>query len=440
VTLIDRYIADVARRLPRAKRADISRELRSTLLDAVESRFGSAASDEHEAAVLKEFGPPQVVAASYAPSTQYLIGPEWYPTFSAVLRINLIAIIGLSILGFAFAVFVPGILGDPGQAMASFAGGLFHTALLVFGTVVLVFHLLERAEVRSPQRVRDWDPHELPAVTESSTVGRSESLTSIAFAAVWLVLLYGFRDAIGFRFGGTLLLNDVFLANLPWIAAGSLGTMALYALLLWQGHWAWYTRAAKLSLDVFGVYIAYRVSQGIIEAQGTLLVAGMPAGLVTILMQFAAVAPYVAGIAMAIDAGTMILHASRRSASQLVPAACILAAVLCAAPANPARSSDTVEADGVTIAYETFGPDGGEPVLLIAGFGAQMTMWPDELCQELARRGQRAIRFDHRDVGLSSRLNHLGRPDWAAIQAAAEAGTPVPLPYSLADMASCSTP
>jgi len=57
----------------------------------------------------------------------------------------------------------------------------------------------------------------------------------------------------------------------------------------------------------------------------------------------------------------------------------------------------------VDIEYETFGDDRPETVILINGLGSQMTRWPVAFCEKLVARGYRAIRFDNRDVGLSSR-------------------------------------
>ena len=74
--LIDRYIAEVGRYLPAKNRADIQAELRSSLVDNLEARAGENPSEEDTAQVLKEFGPPRKVAASYWPEGQYLIGPR----------------------------------------------------------------------------------------------------------------------------------------------------------------------------------------------------------------------------------------------------------------------------------------------------------------------------------------------------------------------------
>lgn len=57
----------------------------------------------------------------------------------------------------------------------------------------------------------------------------------------------------------------------------------------------------------------------------------------------------------------------------------------------------------VELEYQVFG-DGPETILLINGLGSQMTRWPEAFCEKLVARGYRAIRFDNRDVGLSSWL------------------------------------
>ncbi|WP_052710922.1 alpha/beta hydrolase [Pseudofrankia sp. DC12] len=56
----------------------------------------------------------------------------------------------------------------------------------------------------------------------------------------------------------------------------------------------------------------------------------------------------------------------------------------------------------VKIAYETFGPSDGEPLLLIMGLTFQMLWWPDGFCDQLAERGFTVARFDNRDAGLST--------------------------------------
>jgi pimeloyl-ACP methyl ester carboxylesterase len=86
----------------------------------------------------------------------------------------------------------------------------------------------------------------------------------------------------------------------------------------------------------------------------------------------------------------------------------------------------SIEANGIVIEYDSFGSLDVEPMLLISGLGTQMIRWTTPFCEMLAARGFRVIRFDNRDVGLSTHFD--GAP--AAGVTAGEAA-----PYTLYDMA-----
>jgi pimeloyl-ACP methyl ester carboxylesterase len=62
-------------------------------------------------------------------------------------------------------------------------------------------------------------------------------------------------------------------------------------------------------------------------------------------------------------------------------------------------------ANGIELAYEALGRDDDPTLLLIMGFGSQLIAWPDRLCQLLVERGFRVVRFDNRDVGLSTKVS-----------------------------------
>lgn len=62
----------------------------------------------------------------------------------------------------------------------------------------------------------------------------------------------------------------------------------------------------------------------------------------------------------------------------------------------------SAKSNGITLEYETFGESSSPPVLLIMGLGAQMTRWDPLFCQGLSDSGYFVIRFDNRDVGLST--------------------------------------
>lgn len=94
-----------------------------------------------------------------------------------------------------------------------------------------------------------------------------------------------------------------------------------------------------------------------------------------------------------------------------------------------------VKANGIEIAYETFGDGAEEAILLISGLGTQMTRWSVPFCEGLAAAGYRVIRFDNRDSGLSKHFGQCGSPDFVKLAATLMAGKQPDVPYTLYDMA-----
>lgn len=90
-----------------------------------------------------------------------------------------------------------------------------------------------------------------------------------------------------------------------------------------------------------------------------------------------------------------------------------------------------IDANGIQLAYDSFGDERAEPLLLIAGLGTQRVRWTQDFCQALAARGFRVIRFDNRDTGQSTRFTRHGIPDFAALMA----GKRPQGAYTLVDMA-----
>jgi pimeloyl-ACP methyl ester carboxylesterase len=101
-------------------------------------------------------------------------------------------------------------------------------------------------------------------------------------------------------------------------------------------------------------------------------------------------------------------------------------------PHQPPRLAPT---NGIELCYEIFGADDAEPMLLIMGLGAQMIIWDDDFCQQLAARGFRVIRFDNRDIGQSTALSGGTRLTAIELLKLRFLGIPVTAPYKLGDMA-----
>lgn len=92
-------------------------------------------------------------------------------------------------------------------------------------------------------------------------------------------------------------------------------------------------------------------------------------------------------------------------------------------------------ASGIRIEYETTGDAGAPAIVLIMGLGMQLTAWPPAMVAGLVARGYRVLRFDNRDIGLSSRAKVTRPIDMRAAAVRAMLGLTVRAPYTLNDMA-----
>src|SRR5258708_18406737 len=90
-----------------------------------------------------------------------------------------------------------------------------------------------------------------------------------------------------------------------------------------------------------------------------------------------------------------------------------------------------VRVRGVDLEYETFGSAGDPPMVLVMGFAQQLIAWDDSFCQQLAARRFHVVRFDNRDIGLSTKFDSAPRPDIPAILG----GDKTTVAYAIHDMA-----
>ncbi len=72
----------------------------------------------------------------------------------------------------------------------------------------------------------------------------------------------------------------------------------------------------------------------------------------------------------------------------------------------------------VSLYYEEFGAPGDPLLLLVNGLGSQCINFKVEFCEMFVKEGFRVVRFDNRDVGLSSHLK--GGPQYSVTDMAAD--------------------
>lgn len=260
--LIDRYVYEVGRHLPRKNRADIQAELQSTLVDTLEARVEGEPSQDDEIELLKEFGPPQKVAASYWPEGQYLIGPRLFPLFRMVVGIVLIVfvIVQLVLLGVA-VIFNQEVLTF--LSVLDILAEVISSVFTAFSIIVIVFAILQRFDVR-PDTDQEWDPRDLPQVEEVDTVSRRGTVAEITFSLVIIAILLFLPDKIGVVIspGLEVILNPVIVSYIPLIILSIMLGIALDVILLWRGRWETGTRLAKIGTNLFGIYVLYVLIAG----------------------------------------------------------------------------------------------------------------------------------------------------------------------------------
>lgn len=100
--------------------------------------------------------------------------------------------------------------------------------------------------------------------------------------------------------------------------------------------------------------------------------------------------------------------------------------------AGSSKSVQVANCGEIEIAYETFGSRDDPTLVLVSGLGSQLLGWDVDFCLALADRGFRVVRFDNRDVGLSTHLHDVGVPDLSPLFRGQPIGE---VPYLLSDMA-----
>jgi hypothetical protein len=284
--LIDTYVSEVGRRLPGKTRLDIEAEIHSAIQDMLEERShktGQPVDDEMILAVLKEYGDPEKVAASYMPE-RYLIGPRLYPIFTLVVRIVLSVTAVLALVGLGIALGQS--ISSPQSVFATIIRELADfgaSAMTVLGNIVLIFAILEWALYRSGEKInlkdalkKEWDPRTLAKVSPSNQVKLGEIIIEIvgSFAAIVIFNFYpriiGFTPSLNsvFESGNwsfvtfVPLLSEAFFHYVPYLTLVWVSTIILDIVLLRMGHWTTVTRVLVIGLKVISIIIAVSMLAG----------------------------------------------------------------------------------------------------------------------------------------------------------------------------------
>jgi hypothetical protein len=141
------------------------------------------------------------------------------------------------------------------EVFSSLAGGLF----TAFGTIVLVFAVLQRLDVRPDRETEEWDPRELPEIDVESPISRGGIVIEITFSLILIAVLIVLPGQTGVLIhpGARAFLNPVILRYLPLLILSVLLGIGLDVVLLWRERWETWTRLAKVGLNLFSIYVLY---------------------------------------------------------------------------------------------------------------------------------------------------------------------------------------
>ncbi len=265
MNLIERYIQHVGQHVPEKSREDLKREIRSLIEDTLEDhsqKVGRPVDEGMVVEVLREFGRPEKMAASYVPE-RYLISPRMFPIFWLVVKIVVSVLFAITLarmfigIGRAEADFV--------QLMIQFIAGLAEGTISALGNIVLVFAALQYfwPELgKELDKDDDWDPRKMERIEEKDQVSRFEQVAEITFSIIGLALFNFFPELLGFSFtqNGEWIslpaLSPAFFTYLPWINLVWGAEIILVVFLLIQGRWQTATRWVAVAIKVMSVGLA----------------------------------------------------------------------------------------------------------------------------------------------------------------------------------------
>lgn len=200
--LMDRYVYEVTRRISKNMREEVRLELEELIGDMYESRERKGEPDQSlMEEVLEELGRPAEFAGRYRDEKKFLISPEYYDNFILTLKIVLVCVMASTVLAGVISMLsiTETSINAIVDAFVEFFVDLIISPLCAFGSVTLVFVILERSKVKMDMAsMGEWKAANLPPIPEKKAIiSRSESIVGIIFLAVFGGLFLTAPELIG---------------------------------------------------------------------------------------------------------------------------------------------------------------------------------------------------------------------------------------------------
>lgn len=248
--LIDCYVADVARRMPGAKRNDVAFELRALLHDDLRGRAADAGRLPDEAMaldLLRGFGHPEEVADRYRPPGVTFIRPS---------ESRMFAIIALAGVAIQWAVTLPLVfVGDNADGAALSRLGRWWTT---FGLgafwwpgFMVTLTMVAAWVGHAPGSARVWKPRAI----DRNTINRAPWILGIAAAAVGYAFLlsipFVLDNAVDPRIADVFRIDGEFVAiRAPWLLVFIAAHIVLFVAIVVEGRWRPLTRWLDIGISL----------------------------------------------------------------------------------------------------------------------------------------------------------------------------------------------
>ncbi|MEP6480728.1 MAG: permease prefix domain 1-containing protein [Rhodoglobus sp.] len=250
-TLTDRYVWAVVRSIPEQQRADIERELRGSITDAVEGRIdGGSEPGLAESDALLELGDPDRLAAGYAGRPNWLIGPAYYFAYLRLLKVLFSVVLPIILVGMVFVQVVTG--HDVGTVIGTTIGAGIATAAHLGFWPTLVFALIERGE-KSRKSFVGWTPANLPQLPTRNPFGIADLIAALVLVlffvatAIWVQVYPIFIDPEGRTI--PFLLPTLWQFWLPYFFVLGALEIAFNVVVYRVGNWTWLLVGVNIVLN-----------------------------------------------------------------------------------------------------------------------------------------------------------------------------------------------
>ncbi len=190
--IIEQYIQAIGQKLPLKGRTDIKQELKSLLLDEIESKYGENPAGEEVNKAISEFGSPSKVAARYS-GTRIPIGEGFSALYFMIIKILAFAMFVAFTVIFIIDLISHNLSGTALLfALGKIPLNVFSGWISGVGGVTLVFIIMTRVMKNGNLDPEEpWNPSQLSEITlEDGTESPLEAIISISFLVIMIIIVW----------------------------------------------------------------------------------------------------------------------------------------------------------------------------------------------------------------------------------------------------------